>query len=211
MVDGPLLAVLEGKVSGSLQQHIVESCIVAWQWRTANGLAIVCGAAGGGGGAGGAVCIEGLNIYGGSGGDGGDGGNATTLTVRGESYLAAGGNGGYGGDSGRIVDGEPQVVAAGPGCHFGPGGDGGRGTALAAKDGMIVSNGGGGGKGYPGETRVVELADLSYGEELAVRIGAGGNGGRGGQGYEDGPHGEAGEGGFVLLVPLFEPGGGVRC
>ena len=189
-----------------LTRRIVRSGTVKWSWHTPYGLAVISGGAGGGGGGGGAVCIEGLNIYGASGGNGGDGGNATGLTIRGRSYRAAGGNGGYGGDSGSILNGEPQVVSPGSGCHFGLGGDGGEGTAVARREGRLVSDGGDGGKGFPGEIEIVEFADLRYGDDLDVEIGTGGLGGDAGQGFENGRSGTSGGDGFVLLVPIFEAG-----
>lgn len=191
--------------SDVLQQRIVESGTFKWPWQTPHGLAIISGAAGGGGGGGGAVCIEGLNIFGATGGDGGGGGDPTTLTIRERAFVAAGGNGGHGGDSGSITDGEPQEAQNGWGCQFGPGGDGGSGTNVARVEGRIVSDGGDGGKGYPGETKVVELFDMSYGDEILVGIGNSGNGGAGGPGFEQGRKGDVGETGWVLLVPIFEP------
>ena len=190
-----------------LTQRVVSSGTVKWPWHTPHGLLVMSGGAGGGGGGGGAVCIEGLNIYGASGGNGGDGGNATDLTIRGRSYRAAGGNGGHGGDSGSIVNGNPHVVSSGLGCHFGPGGDGGKGTAVVHREGRLVSDGGDGGKGFPGEMRIVEVTDLRYGDDLDVEIGTGGLGGNGGQGFENGRNGTPGGDGFVLLVPIFEVGG----
>lgn len=188
-----------------LQRRIIESGTFKWPWHTPHGLAIMSGAAGGGGGGGGAVCIEGLNIFGAAGGEGGDGGDATTLVVRERLCVAAGGNGGYGGDSGSIIDGKPQEAGQGSGCHFGPGGDGGSGTDVARAEDRIVSDGGGGGKGYPGETKVVEFSDMSCGDEIVVEIGNGGNGGRAGSGFEPGDDGDVGQNGWVLLVPIYGP------
>jgi hypothetical protein len=70
-----------------------------------------------------------------------------------------------------------------------------------------VSNGGHGGKGFPGETRIVELDGLSNGDRFEVDVGQGGQGGGGGAGYKHGDTGAEGEGGFVLFVPLSTEGG----
>ena len=70
-------------------------------------------------------------------------------------------------------------------------------------DGRLVSNGGDGGKGFSGETLIVELSDLSVGDRFEINIGSGGAGGGGGKGYEAAAAGVAGANGFVLFVPLF--------
>ena len=77
-------------------------------------------------------------------------------------------------------------------------------------DGRLVSNGGAGGKGFPGETLIVELSDLSVGDRFEINIGSGGAGGGGGIGHETGIVGVAGVNGFVLFVPLFAGGKGDR-
>ena len=70
-------------------------------------------------------------------------------------------------------------------------------------EGRLASNGGEGGKGFPGETKIVEIADLSVGERFDIQIGTGGSGGASGKGYETGAEGVAGANGFVIIVPLF--------
>ena len=69
-----------------------------------------------------------------------------------------------------------------------------------------VSHGGNGGKGFAGETRVVELTDLSVGEVFEMEIGVGGGGGGGGKGFQDGGDAREGAGGWALFVPIL-PGG----
>ncbi|MDE0286154.1 MAG: hypothetical protein OXN26_16610 [Gammaproteobacteria bacterium] len=118
-------------------------------------------------------------------------------------YEAAGGNGGNGGDGGGLHEGEPVAGKTGKGCHYGIGGAGGLGAEAPYSDGRLTSNGGDGGKGFPGETLIVELADLSVGDHFEIRIGKGGGGGDGGKGYETGNAGVAGADGFVFFVPLF--------
>ena len=71
----------------------------------------------------------------------------------------------------------------------------------------IVSNGGDGGKGFPGETLFVELADLSVGDSFQITVGEGGGGGSGGEGYEIGGDGGKGIGGSVIFIPIFEEQG----
>ena len=188
------------------QSLIVETGIFVWPWRTSLGLAIISGACGGGGGGGGAVCIQGLNVYGAGGGGGGGGGQVTTLRVRKRTYQASGGSGGGGGDGGSLVDGKPSEVNCGDGCHFGNGGSGGRGAVATPRPDGTVSSGGSGGRGFPGETLVLELVDLSIGEQLKIEIGQGGGGGSGGEGFENGESGSAGSNGFVRFVPVYEGG-----
>ena len=67
---------------------------------------------------------------------------------------------------------------------------------------QTASNGGNGGRGFPGETLVVELTGLSVGD--AIQISVGGGGGGGGMGYERGQEGANGLAGSVLLIPIFE-------
>lgn len=182
--------------------RITESGIFEWPWAAPTGLAIITGAAGGGGGGGGAFCLEGLNLFGAGGGDGGEGGEVTTLQAGDESYRAAGGNGGDGGNGGGLDDGHPVNGINGKGCHYGLGGDGGAGAVAPPAKGRLVSNGGNGGKGFPGETLFVELQGLSKGDEIRVQVGRGGGGGSGGKGYGKGGPGTIGAGGFVVFVPL---------
>ena len=184
-------------------RRITESGIFAWPWATAHGLAIVVGAEGGGGGGGGALCLEGLNLFGAAGGGGGDGGASTTIRAGEEIYRAAGGSGGDGGAGGGLVDGEPVKGKNGKGCHYGDGGAGGHGAVAPPAEGRLASNGSDGGKGFPGETRIVELHGLSKGDRFEIEIGQGGDGGGGGDGYEQGDAGVRGNGGSVLFVPLF--------
>lgn len=182
--------------------RVTESGSVEWPWATPTGLAIIVGAAGGGGGGGGACCLEGLNLFGAGGGGGGGGGGTTTLKAGGRSYRAAGGGGGDGGGGGGLADGRSVDGQNGRGCHYGSGGDGGRGAVVPPAENRLTSNGGDGGKGFPGETLIVELRGLSKGEPLEVEIGRGGDGGSGGEGYKEGYAGALGTGGFVLFVPL---------
>ena len=70
-------------------------------------------------------------------------------------------------------------------------------------DSRIASNGGDGGRGFPGETLIVPLEDLSVGDRFEIEVGAGGGGGRGGEGFETGTGGIAGGGGWVIFVPLL--------
>ena len=184
--------------------RFVESDTFEWPWPTALGLVVVKGAAGGGGGGGGAFCMEGLNLYGSRGGRGGGGGKATMVTIRQKTYQAAGGGGGGGGDGGDFVDGQPKNGGSGLGCHHGDGGEGGRGAVVPLNPGRTVSNGGNGGKGFPGETLLVELGDLSVGDLFQITVGHGGGGGGGGEGYKRGGMGGSGMGGAVIFIPIFE-------
>ena len=179
--------------------RVVESGVFVWPWTEAQGLLVIGGAAGGGGGGGGAFCIEGLNLYGAGGGGGGE---ATSVTRGNAHYQAAGGNGGDGGEGGGLHEGNPVEGKHGRGCHYGDGGDGGRGAVAPPAGGRIASNGGNGGKGFPGETKIVELANLSVGDRFDIKIGRSG-GGDGGKGYEQGDPGVTGADGFVLFVPVL--------
>ena len=183
--------------------RVVESGVFVWPWTETQGLLVVGGAAGGGGGGGGGFCIEGLNLFGAGGGGGGGGGKATGVKRGNANYQAVGGNGGEGGSGGGLHEGEPVKGKHGKGCHHGDGGDGGRGAVVPPVDGRIASNGGDGGKGFPGETQIVELANLSVGDRFEIKVGKGGNGGGSGKGYEKGNIGVAGADGFVLFVPVF--------
>lgn len=69
---------------------------------------------------------------------------------------------------------------------------------------QTISNGGNGGKGFPGETQIAALTDLSVGDSIQISVGVGGGGGGGGKGYENGPAGGSGIDGFVLFIPIFE-------
>ena len=73
---------------------------------------------------------------------------------------------------------------------------------MSPADGRLASNGGDGGKGFPGETQIVELTDLSFGDRFEIKIGKGVGGGGGGKGYAAGDGGVAGANGFVLFVPV---------
>ena len=181
--------------------RITESGNFEWPWAAPTGLAIITGAAGGGGG-GGAFCLEGLNLFGAGGGGGGGRGGATTLQAGEESYRAAGGNGGNGGAGGGLDDGHPVNGINGKGCHYGLGGDGGAGAVAPPAEGRLVSNGGNGGKGFPGETLLVELQGLSKGDEIKIEVGRAGGGGGGGKGYGKGSTGAIGADEFVVFVLL---------
>ncbi len=109
--------------------------------------------------------------------------------------------GASGGDGGGLDAGRPASGKNGKGCDYGSGGGGGRGAVAPSADNRPVSNGGNGGKGFPGETRIVELQGLSQGDRFEIEIGQGG-GGTGGEGFEKGDAGVAGADGFVLFVPL---------
>ena len=183
--------------------RIVESGVFVWPWKEPQGLLVLSGAAGGGDGGGGAFCLEGLNLYGAGGGGGGGGGEETHVTHGSAHYKAAGGDGGVGGDGGGLHEGKPVEGQHGRGCHYGDGGRGGQGAVVPPVDGRLASNGGNGGKGFPGETRIVELADLTVGDRFEIKIGRGGGGGGGGQGFAAGDGGVTGADGFVLFVPVF--------
>ncbi len=156
--------------------RITESGVFEWPWAESRGLLVITGAAGGGGGGGGALCLEGLNLYGAGGGGGGGGG---------------------------LNEGKPVEGNRGKGCHYGDGGDGGNGAVVPKADGRLASNGGKGGKGFPGETQIVELADLSVGDRFEINVGRGGGGGGGGKGYENGGTRAEGTHGLVLFIPTL--------
>lgn len=184
-------------------RRVVKSGIFEWPWTESHGLMLIAGAAGGGGGGGGAFCLEGLNLFGAGGGGGGGGGGPTSVELGETTYKAAGGNGGAGGGGGGLHEGKPVKGMHGKGCHYGDGGDGGDGAGVPPTDGRLTSDGGKGGKGFPGETRIVELTDLSVGDHFEIKVGRGGGGGGGGKGYKNGDEGIAGAGGFVLFVPVL--------
>ena len=102
-----------------------------------------------------------------------------------------------------MAEREPVHGADGRGCHYGTGGEGGGGGDAPVEPGLTVSNGGNGGKGFPGETLIVELEDLSVGARFEVEIGIGGQGGKAGRGYREGADGSVGVGGSVVFVPIF--------
>lgn len=185
-------------------KRIDKSGTYEWPWATTRGLAILSGAAGGGGGGGGASCKDGLSFIAGGGGDGGDGGDGTRLVINETVFIAAGGEGGGGGGGGNIRDENPEKGTNGRGCHYGEGGQGGQGAATDSEVNpeRIVSEGGNGGKGYPGQVCVIELEKLTIGTSIEAAIGAGGNGGKGGKGHRDAENGASGTGGFVLLIPI---------
>ena len=183
-------------------RRVTQSGSFEWPWSASTGIAIIVGASGGGGGGGGALCLEGLNLFGAGGGGGGGGGGATTLKTGEQTYQAFGGGGGDGGGGGGLDDGQPVNGNNGKGCRHGDGGSGGRGAVASPAADRLVSNGGDGGKGFPGETRVVELHGLSKGDRLEVEIGQRGRGGGGGKGFETGGSGSEGADGSVIFVPL---------
>ena len=119
------------------------------------------------------------------------------------TFVASGGNGGGGGDGGSLIDGRPTTAASGVGCRFGDGGNGGQGAVATPSSDQTVSDGGDGGKGFPGETLVVELSDLSIGAAIEITVGDGGSGGHAGRGFREGSAGSDGIGGSVLLIPIF--------
>lgn len=192
-----------GGTAATVPARVTETGAFSWPWDTSRGLAVIAGAAGGGGGGGGALCLEGLNFHGSGGGRGGRGGGGTTLLVGERLHVARGGSGGGGGGGGGIKDGEPLRGKDGAGCHFGLS-DGGAGGRPSAAPDRIVAEGGDGGRGFPGETVVVELEDLTVGDALQIQVGEGGAGGAGGAGYEEGRGGTSGQNGHVLIVPLTE-------
>ena len=186
-------------------RKIVESGNFEWAWETARGLLIISGADGGGGGGGGAFSMQELNLCVGEGGEGGVGGGPTTVEVGGRTHGASGGAGGGGGGGAGINNGKPARGKDGAGCHYGDihGGLGARGSGEDQDSGKILAEGGNGGRGFPGETRIVELDDLTVGADFKVDIGQGGRGGRGAPGYVEGKDGSDGNNGCVVLVPIF--------
>ena len=158
-------------------RRVTQSGPFEWPWSASTGMAIIVAASGGGGG-------------------------ATTLKTGEQTYQAFGGGGGDGGGGGGLDDGQPVNGNNGKGCRHGDGGSGGRGAVASPAADRLVSNGGDGGKGFPGETRVVELHGLSKGDRLEVEIGQRGRGGGGGKGFETGGSGSKGADGSVIFVPL---------
>jgi len=132
----------------------------------------------------------GLAIVAGAAGGGGGGGGAFCM----EGLNLFGGGGGGGIHAGRPVNG-----TNGKGCHYGLGGNGGAGAIVPKAEGRLVANGGNGGKGFAGETLIVELQGLSKGDEMKVEVGHGGSG----KGYAEGCAGAIGAGGFIVFVPLY--------
>ena len=177
--------------------RVVESGEFIWPWTQPSGLLVICGAAGGGGGGGGAFCLEDLNLYGARGGHGGEGGDITSVQRGNTLFQASGGNGG------GLREGKPVEGKRGKGYLYGDGGDGGRGAIVPPAAGRLASWGGDGGKGFPGETKIVELTNLAAGDRFEITIGTGGVGGGGGKGFQTGDAGVAGADGSVLFVPLF--------
>ena len=178
MANVLLRSVATGKrrVRTSGIQRIVESGTFAWPWQSRRGLAVVTGGSGGGGGGGGAFCMHGLNLHGGGGGHGGE---ESTLVVGPKTYAAGGGRGGDGGGGGGMQNGQPAPGRPGIGSGFG-GGEGGRGAHVEPRSDGVVAEGGDGGRGFAGETLVVELEGLSPGDPFEITIGHGGGGGNGG-------------------------------
>ena len=88
----------------------------------------------------------------------------------------------------------------------GGGGGGGGGTVgeKAESSDWIVADGGDGGTGFPGETVIFPLHDLSTGESFGITIGRGGGSGMGGEGFVPGKDGSIGNDGSVYFVPLFD-------
>ena len=184
--------------------RIVESGVFEWPWTASHGLLVIGGVSGGGGGGGGALCLEGLNLYGAGGGGGGGGGGMTRVGHKGVHYDASGGNGGDGGGGGGLREGTPVQGESGKGGSYGHGGGGGAGAEATPSEGRVVAGGGDGGRGFPGEVKVIEVSHLSVGDRFEIEIGIGGRGGYAGRGYERGTEGVTGAGGFVLLVPVYE-------
>lgn len=186
-------------------QKIVESGNFEWAWKTARGLLVITGAAGGGGGGGGAFYMQESDLCVGEGGEGGEGGGPTTVEVGGRTHGASGGAGGGGGGGAGIKNGKPARGKDGVGCHYGDihGGLGANGSGEDHGSNKILAEGGSGGRGFPGETRVVELDNLTIDTDFKVSIGQGGSGGRGAAGYVQGKHGSDGNNGYVVLVPIF--------
>ena len=186
-------------------KRIAESGTYTWPWSTPFGLLIITGGSGGGGGGGGAFCIKGLNTYGGAGGKGGIGGKLTRVIIKPMIYMASGGNGGNGGSGGGIINGQPSAGAHGKGCLHGPGSEGGLGGQVTPDAALsIFSNGGNGGRGFPGQTLITDVENLLVGTVLDVVIGEGGPGGMGGDGYKKGSDGDLGPRGHVVMVPIFK-------
>lgn len=100
-----------------------------------------------------------------------------------------------------MLDGGPVAGTPGTGCHYGDGGEGGRGGVVPPSDRRVASNGGDGGRGFPGETVIVLLEDLSVGDRFEIEVGTGGGGGQGGEGFKTGAAGIGGPSGWVMFVP----------
>ena len=185
-------------------RRIVESGDFEWPWQVARGLMIISGASGGGGGGGGAFCWKGLILHGGGGGGGGGGGVRTTVKRGQEVLRASGGNGGGGGAGGGFSNGKPIPGKNGFGCKFGGVPGGRRGTVDNENESSdwIFADGGDGGGGFPGETVIVPLDDLSMGELFEITIGQAGGSGKGGEGFVNGSDGSIGNDGSVYFVPL---------
>ena len=190
--------------------RLAESGPFEWPWTSKHGLLVIRGAAGGGGGGGGGFCLEGLNLHGSDGGEGGGGGGPTSVVHEQGTYRAAGGGGGDGGNGGGIPEGRPEAGKPGRGCRHGDGGEGGRGGDVPPADGRIAANGGDGGRGFPGETVMVPLKDLSMGDHFEIEVGRGGVGGLGGEGFNNGTTGIDGPGGWVVFVSLLVGDEGVE-
>ena len=167
-----------------------------WPWPTRRCLLVVHGAAGGGG----AFCVDGLTLYGAAGGDGGEG---TFVQYKERTWVAHGGNGGAGGGGGGLDEGAPKDGEERSGCRYGDGGDGGHGADVPEDD-RLAAVGGTGGKGFPGETLVVEIDDLSVGDIFEINVGRGGDGGAGGEGFRTGYTGESGANGLVVIAALLD-------
>ena len=102
-----------------------------------------------------------------------------------------------------MSDGNPVNGKDGVGCRFGHGGKGGRGARAELAEDRTVSDGGNGGRGFPGETIIVELENLSVGDLFEVSVGNGGGGGLGGSGFVVGDNGGKGIDGSVIFVPIL--------
>jgi len=107
-----------------------------------------------------------------------------------------------------LANDEPVHGKDGRGCQHGDGGAGGHGAIAPPGPGRIVSNGGRGGRGFAGESRIVEFTDLSMGDVFETEIGVGGGGGGGGKGFANGGDAGKGAGGSLLFVPVLPGRGG---
>ena len=69
-----------------------------------------------------------------------------------------------------MVNGKPLKGDDGRGSRIDGGGVGGQGGTLQESAGRIVSAGGSGGLGFLGQTIVVELTDMSFGEAFQITV-----------------------------------------
>ena len=117
--------------------------------------------------------------------------------------FGAAGGGGDGGDGGGYVDGCATPGKDGRGCGHKGGGEGGFGAKALNQNECVVAAGGRGGRGFPGQTRLVELQEITFGDVIEINVGKGGTGGSGGKGYVIGGDGSTGNDGVVVFVPLL--------